>query len=110
MGRFPYIDAQRQLWSEFDIEALIDHYSSQGWSGVKTLINEHIHPEGYAKLAMTYSHEYKKKHALDPYGYPVDHLVRTLLLNAFAGSPTPVGPKTKAHAKRLAALNTEAAN
>ena len=41
----------------------------------------------------------------DPYGYPIDHLIRTLLLNEFRHtSPSPVGPKTKAHRMRMAAL------
>lgn len=101
---YPYIDAQRQLWSEFDIEKLIDSYSSEGWNGVKDCISENVLTPGYAGYAMAYAHEYKKKHAIDPYGYPVDHLVRTILLNSFMGSPTPVGPKTKAHAKRVQLL------
>jgi hypothetical protein len=56
---------------------------------------------------MVYSNEFKKRHAKDPYGYPIDHLIRTLLLNAFAGTPSPVGPKTKAHNKRVALLEQE---
>ena len=98
---YPQIDAQRQLWQEFDIEILIDYYSEQGWDGVKTCISENILTEGYDKVALAYAHEFKKKHATDPYGYPVDHLIRTLLLNAFVGSPSPVGPKTRAHRKRV---------
>jgi len=104
---FPHIDAQRQLWSEFDMEDLISGYSDSGWGGVKDCINENIFPEPYAKMAMAYTHEYKKKHAIDPFGYPLDHLIRTLLLNAFMGTPTPVGPKTKAHAKRMAMQNID---
>jgi len=104
---YPRIDAQRQLWSEFDIELLIEDYSSLGWRGVKNCIDDNMLTPGYHRLAMSYTHEFKKKHANDPYGYPIDHLVRTLLLNAFVGSPSPVGPKTKAHAKRQAALENE---
>jgi 3'-phosphoadenosine 5'-phosphosulfate sulfotransferase (PAPS reductase)/FAD synthetase len=104
---FPSIDAQRQLWSEFDIEQVIDLYSSEGWKGVKYCIDDNILTDGMHKAAMVYSNEFKKRHAKDPYGYPIDHLVRTLLLNAFAGTPSPVGPKTKAHNKRVALLEQE---
>lgn len=104
---YPRIDAQRQLWSEFDIEQLIDEYSSMGWKGVKKCIDENMLTPGFHRLAMTFSHEFKKKHAIDPYGYPVDHLIRTLLLNSFVGSPTPVGPKTRAHTKRLHTLEND---
>ena len=102
---FPKIDAQRQLWAEFDIEKLIDSYSSQGWKGVKTCIDDNILTPGLHRAAMVYTNEFKKKHAKDPYGYPLDHLIRVLLLNEFMGSPSPVGPKTKAHKKRLALLD-----
>ena len=53
---------------------------------------------------MVYTHEFKKRHAKDPYGYPVEHLIRTLVLNSFNGTPSPVGPKTKSHNKRVALL------
>lgn len=104
---FPSIDAQRQLWSEFDIEQVIDLYSSMGWKGVKYCIDDNILTDGMHKAAMVYSNEFKKRHAKDQYGYPIDHLIRTLLLNAFAGTPSPVGPKTKAHNKRVALLEQE---
>lgn len=104
---YPQIEAQRQLWGEFDIEALIADYSADGWQGVRNCIDDNMLTPGFHSTAMTYTHEYKKKHALDPYGYPVDHLIRTLMLNAFVGSPTPVGPKTKAHAMRLKALEEQ---
>jgi len=34
-------------------------------------------------------------------------LVRTLILNSFMGSPSPVGPKTRAHTKRMSILEQE---
>ena len=104
---FPSIEAQRQLWSEFDIELVIDMYTEMGWKGVKYCIDDNILTPGLHKQAMLYSNDFKKRHAKDPYGYPVDHLVRTLLLNAFFGTPSPVGPKTKAHNKRVALFDQE---
>ena len=104
---FPHIDAQRQLWSEFDIELLIDAYADEGWKGVKHCIDDNVLTPGLHNLAMRYTNEFKKKHVNDPYGYPVDHLVRTILLNSFVGSPSPVGPKTKAHNKRVSLLQSE---
>ena len=104
---YPHIDAQRQLWSEFDIESLIDSYSSQGWDGVKLCISENMLTPGMSHQAKTYAHAYRKKHVIDPFGYPIDHLIRTLVLNAFVGSPTPVGPKTRAHTKRVMSLDSD---
>lgn len=99
---FPNIEAQLRLWPEFDIELLIDFYAGAGWKGVKQCIDHNILTPGLHKLALVYSNEFKKRHVKDPYGYPIDHLVRTLLLNAFQGTPSPVGPGTKAHNKRVA--------
>lgn len=73
---FPSIEAQRQLWSEFDIEMVIDLYSSMGWKGVKYCIDDNILTDGLHKAAMLYSNEFKKRHAKDPYGYPIDHIGR----------------------------------
>tara|TARA_B100000902_G_scaffold154129_3_gene150622 strand:- start:9117 stop:10292 length:1176 start_codon:yes stop_codon:yes gene_type:complete len=101
---FPEIEAQLQLWSEFDIETLIDVYASNGWDGVKECIDDNMLTPGFHRMAMMYTHEYKKRHAKDPYGYPREHLIRTLLLNSFTGTPSPVGPKTKSHNKRVAML------
>ena len=54
---------------------------------------------------MKFAAEFRKKRKNDPYGFPIDHLIRTLLLNEFRHSaPSPVGPKTRAHRMRLAAL------
>jgi hypothetical protein len=55
-----------------------------------------------------YVGELRKKHASDPYSYPMNWLVRNLLLNSLTvSSVSPVGPKTKAHSVRLAALQQE---
>lgn len=105
---FPHIEAQRQLWSEFDIEAVIGLYTDMGWEGVKACIEDNVLTPGLRRAAMVYSNDFKKKHAKDPFAYPIDSLVRTLLLNSFLGSPNPVGPKTKAHNKRLAVLGQSA--
>ena len=99
------IDAQRRLWSEFDIEAMIDDYESMGWDGVKECVEDNMLTPGFKREALAFAHKFKKKHARDSWGYPIDHLIRTLLLHSFIGdSPSPVGPKTRAHSKRVAAL------
>ena len=100
---FPYIDAQRRLWADFDIELMIEMYSSQGWKGVEYCINENMLTPGLKQRAMAFAAEFRKKHKLDPYSYPVSWLIRNLLLNEFnISSVTPIGPKTKAHTMRLA--------
>jgi hypothetical protein len=52
---------------------------------------------------MAYAAEFRKKHVKDEYSYPINWLIRTLLLNDFnITSANPVGPKTRAHAVRVA--------
>jgi len=99
---FPQIDAQRRMWADYDIEALIGWYAEDSWDGVRDLIKEHMLTEGIEKSAMKYVAKYRKKHANDPYSYPVSHLIRTLLLNEFHHSaPSPVGPKTRSDSVRI---------
>ena len=102
---FPYIDAQKNLWEDFDIESLIAYYTKGKWDGVRECINDNMLSDGKHKDAMRFAAEFRKKRNKDPFGYPMDHLIRTLLLNEFRhSSPSPVGPKTRAHRMRLAAL------
>lgn len=106
---FPQIDAQRRYWPEFDIERLIKFYADDGWNGVKLCIEHNMLTNGIKRRAMAFSAEFRKKHALDPYSYPIEWLIRNLLLNEFnITSVNPVGPKTRAHAVRMAAAQAEA--
>ena len=101
---FPQIDAQRRLWADFNMEAKIDDYAAEGWDGVRRCIDENMRGVPVTKEAMAYAAAFRKKHILDPYSYPLDWLIRTLLLNEFSATAVnPVGPKTRAHARRLAA-------
>lgn len=105
---FPEVDAQRRYWPDFDIEKLIMRYAADEWDGVSECIQNHMKTPGIRKRAYQFSGEYRKKHAKDPYSYPVFWLIRNLLMNEFSGaSPTPVGPGTRAHAIRLAQAMTE---
>lgn len=99
---FPQIDAQRRLWPDFDIERLIDIYASESWDGVRQCIDDNMLTPGIKKRAMAFASEFRKKHKQDPYSYPLNWLIRNLLLNEFSiTAATPVGPKTKAHAVRV---------
>lgn len=102
---FPQIHAQYMLWPEFDVEALIKLYADNGWDGVRSCINENMLTPGIRREAMTFVDKWRKKFAIDPFSYPIDALVRTLLLNEFHHTaPTPVGGKTRAHTIRMQAL------
>ena len=102
---YPHVDAQRRIWADFDVEGLIALYADDGWDGIRDLIDDNMLTGGHHQLAMQYAAKYRKKHALDPYSFPVDNLARSLLLKEFRGTvPTPVGPKTKAHAMRQATI------
>lgn len=106
---FPEIDAQRRLWADFDIEKLIDFYADSGWDGVSQCIEENMLDKMIQHEAKAYAAAYRKKWAVDQWSYPVDWLIRTLLLNEFSATAVnPVGPKTKAHAKRVAAAASAA--
>lgn len=101
---FPHVDAQRRLWRDFNIEALIAEYAAEGLDGVRLCIDENMLTPGMRTAAMRFVAKYRKKSELDPYGYPMDHLVRTLLLNEFHHTaPSPVGPKTRADTMRIKA-------
>jgi predicted phosphoadenosine phosphosulfate sulfurtransferase len=101
---FPDVDAQRRLWPEFDIETMIDDYVADGWDGVRRCIDETMLTEGIRTEAMAFASKFRKKWATDEWSYPLEWLVRNLILNEFSvTSVSPVGPKTRAHAKRLAA-------
>jgi predicted phosphoadenosine phosphosulfate sulfurtransferase len=98
---FPHIDAQRRIWKDFDVEKLISKYAKDGFTGASNFINDFIIGEEAARSARTFVAKFRQKQATDPGGYPLNYLIRTLLLNQFdSNSPTPVGPKTKAHAVR----------
>jgi hypothetical protein len=98
---FPHIDAQRRIWKDFDVEKLISGYADDGFNGASNFINDFIIGEEAARSARTFVAKFRQKQATDPGGYPLNYLIRTLLLNQFdSNSPTPVGPKTKAHAVR----------
>ena len=98
---FPYIDAQRRLWPEFDSEKLIDKYAKDGFDGASRFIDEYLIGDRRKTEARAYVNKFRKKHLTDPHGYPVSWLIRNLMLNEIdVNSPTPVGPKTKAYAVR----------
>lgn len=100
---FPQIDAQRHLWSQINVDALIDSYSDD-WDGVRQFIDDHILTPGLHQKAMKFANEYRKKWVNDRFSYPIEWLIRQLLLGEWAvTSANPVGPKTRAHTRRLAA-------
>lgn len=108
---FPHIDAQRRWWPDFNIEKLIGRYSEQGFSGALALIDDFMLGEDRKREAKAFVAKFRQKHNQDPYGYPVSWLMRTLLLNEIDyNSPTPVGPKTKAHAIRVIENTEEVLN
>ena len=105
---YPHMDAQRRWWVDFDVEQVIQNYSDAGYDGVRDLIEDFILTPGLQKAAKQYAAAFRKKQANDPSAYPVEWLVRNILINSFATTDvTPVGPKTKAHALRIAAAQAE---
>jgi hypothetical protein len=99
---FPYIDAQRRWWPDFDIEKLISNYSRDGFSGAGRFIDNYFVGDRGKREAKAFVSKFRQKHLSDPGGYPINWLIRNLLLNDIdVNSPTPVGPKTRAHTVRL---------
>jgi predicted phosphoadenosine phosphosulfate sulfurtransferase len=102
---FPYIDAQRRLWPEFDSEKLIESYAQFGFDGASSFIDEYLIGDRRKTEARAYVSKFRKKHMTDPHGYPVSWLIRNLMLNDIdVNSPTPVGPKTRAYSVRAVEL------
>jgi len=98
---FPYIDAQRNLWPDFDVEKLIMQYSKNGFDGASEFIEKYLIGERRQREAKVYVSKFRKKHISDPRGYPLSLLIRNLLLHEIdVNSPTPVGPKTRAYTVR----------
>ena len=108
---WPDIDAQRRWWPEFDIEKLISRYADEGFEGAKECIRENILGDELQRRAKAYVSDFRKKHILDPYSYPINWMIRNLLLNEIAvTSAAPVGPKTRAHTIRQKAAEQELEN
>jgi predicted phosphoadenosine phosphosulfate sulfurtransferase len=102
---FPYIDAQRRLWADFDSEKLIESYARRGFDGASAFIDKYLIGDRRKTEARVYVSKFRKKHLSDPHAYPVSWLIRNLMLNDIdVNSPTPVGPKTRAHAVRALEL------
>jgi hypothetical protein len=98
---FPHIDAQRRWWPEFDIEKLINEYSGLGLDGASMFIDDYLVGERRQMEAKAYVSKFRKKHLEDQRGYPISLLIRTLVLNEIdGGSPSPVGPGTRAYTVR----------
>jgi len=73
------------------------------WKGVEMCIQDNMLTPGIKQRAMAFAAEFRKKNRQDPFSYPLNWLIRNLLLNEFSiTAVTPVGPKTRAHAVRMA--------
>jgi hypothetical protein len=98
---YPRIDSQRRMWPDFDIEALIELYAKDGFDGASKFINEYIIGPTMQRRARAYVAQFRAKHVQDPFSYPINWLIRNLLLNEInVTSASPIGPGTKAHAVR----------
>jgi hypothetical protein len=95
---FPHIDAQRRLWTDFDLEKCIMQYAVDGWSGVKRCVDQNMATPGLQTRARAYCAEFRKKHNKDPRSYPLHWLIRNLLIHEInITSVNPIGPGTRAY-------------
>lgn len=108
---WPEIDAQRRLWPEFDIEKYIESYAVDGFEGAKRCIEENTSDDWDKRRGMAYVADFRKKHLKDPYSYPINWLIRNLLISEITNAAAaPVGPKTKADTLRRKAAQQELEN
>lgn len=108
---WPEIDAQRRWWPEFNIERLIDLYAADGFEGAKRCIEHHMLDEVDKRRARSYVADFRKKHIRDPYSYPLNWMIRNLLIGEInVAAAMPVGPKTKADTLRKKAAEQEIQN
>ena len=95
---FPHSDAQRRLWTDFDLEKCIMQYAIDGWDGVKRCVDENMATPGLQTRARAYCAEFRKKHNKDPRSYPLHWLIRNLLIHEInITSVNPIGPGTRAY-------------
>ena len=98
---WPNIDAQRRWWPEFDIEKYINDYAKDGFNGAKRCIEENFLGEDDKRRAKSYVADFRRKHVIDPFSYPINWLIRNLLMNEInVAAAAPVGPKTTANTLR----------
>ena len=96
---------------EKNIEKFIESYAIDGFEGAKRCINENMLDEIDKRRARAYTADFRKKHTKDPFSYPINWLIRNLILNEITVSAAaPVGPKTKAHTLRAKAAEQELSN
>jgi 3'-phosphoadenosine 5'-phosphosulfate sulfotransferase (PAPS reductase)/FAD synthetase len=106
---WPNIDAQRRWWPEFDVEKLIEHYASKGIDGAKECIDTFYLSDDDKRRAKSYVADFRRKHLADPYSYPMNWLIRNILMNEITvHAATPVGPRTRAHTLRVKAAQKAA--
>jgi len=98
---YPRIDSQRRMWPDFDIEALIELYAQDGFDGAGKFIDEYMLGPSLQRRARAFVAQFRTKHLQDPFSYPINWLIRNLLLNEInITSASPIGPGTKAHSVR----------
>jgi predicted phosphoadenosine phosphosulfate sulfurtransferase len=108
---WPDIDAQRRWWKEFDMEKYIDGYAIDGFEGAKRCVEDNTSDEHDRRRGFAYIADFRRKHIRDPYSYPMNWLIRNLLLGEISiASAAPVGPKTKADTLRQKAAQQELDN
>jgi hypothetical protein len=96
------------VWPEYDVEKVIASYAKDGFAGASAFIDKYLVGSRRQMEARVFVSKFRKKHLTDPHGYPVAWLIRNLMLNEIdVNSPTPVGPRTKAHTIRTAELEQE---
>lgn len=105
---YPIIDAHRRWWPDYDIEQVIAAQAALGWGGISDFVRQFYWGQDTAQRAKSLIAEFRKKHAKDPFSYPLEYLIRLLLTAEVWGHTiSPVGPKTRAHTMRMAALEDE---
>ena len=108
---WPDIDAQRRWWTEFDMEKYIESYAIDGFDGAKRCVEDNTSDEHDRRRGFAYIADFRRKHLRDPYSYPMNWLIRNLLLGEISiASAAPVGPKTKADTLRQKAAQQELDN
>jgi len=105
---YPIIDAHRRWWPDYDLEKVIASQAALGWAGISNFVRQFYWGQDSAQRAKSLVAEFRKKHAKDPYSYPMEYLIRILLTSEVWGHTiSPVGPKTRAHTVRMAAREAE---
>jgi predicted phosphoadenosine phosphosulfate sulfurtransferase len=98
MDLFPEMLVQERYWSELDVKGQRRQYTQDGFDGVQRWIDDTLTDPKQHELATTRLADVRQRAKVDPYGYPVEFVLREFIGGAYKRRLTayPASKRTKA--------------